>query len=389
MQKFDLIVIGGGTGLDIANAAVQQNLKVALVEKDMLGGTCLNRGCIPSKLLIHSADIVQTIKKAETFGINIKGFSIDFQKIMKRVNKITDDDSNKIKNGLFQSENPILYTEECYFVGKKEIAFKTREKEDKEKEKNKDDVSNKNSKYYTNETITADKILIVTGTVPKIPEIKGLAESGFITSDKALRLKKQPKSITFIGGGYIACELAHFFGSLGSKINIIQRNSLLIPNEDEQICEKFTQIIGKKYQIYLGYDTESVSKVSLNDGSKIFKVVARNKDDRNTIEVDSDQLIVSTGREANSGILNLEKTGVQLNKNGFIKVDKYLETTMPGIFAIGDVVGRYQFKHNANLEAQYVYTNLFLQITVKMKKRLRLIILPCHMPYLALLKLQA
>lgn len=161
-----------------------------------------------SKLLIHSADIVQTIKKAGTFGIHVESFSIDFQKIMEWVNKITDDNSNKIKSGLLQSENPVLYTEECYFFLTDKITFKTREKEDKEK--NKENVSNKNSKYDINETITADKILIATGTVTKIPKIKGLVESGFITSDEALRLKKQPQTITFIGGGYIACELAYF-----------------------------------------------------------------------------------------------------------------------------------------------------------------------------------
>ena len=109
MQKYDLIVIGAGSGLDIANASAQKGHTVALIEKDRMGETCLNRRCIPYKLLIHSADVIQTIKRANLFGINIDGISIDYQKIVNRVNKITDSDSEEIKNGLQQSENPILY----------------------------------------------------------------------------------------------------------------------------------------------------------------------------------------------------------------------------------------------------------------------------------------
>jgi dihydrolipoamide dehydrogenase len=167
--------------------------------------------------------------------------------------------------------------------------------------------------------------------------------------------------LTFIGGGYIACELAHFFGSLGTKINIIQRNKVLIPNEDEEISEKFTQSFSEKYQVYLEHDVELVAKADNSDGSITFQVTAKKRNEESIVQVDSDQLIVSTGRVPNINRLSLDKTGVEVNESGFIKVDKYLETTTPGIFAIGDVVGRYQFKHNANLEAQYAYANLLSQ----------------------------
>ena len=123
MQKYDLIVIGAGSGLDLANAAAQKGLTVALIEKDRMGGTCLNRGCIPSKLLIHSADVIQTIKKASFFGIKIEGISIDYQKIVSRVNRITDFDSEEIKKRLQQSKNPILFTGKCTFIGHKTIAI--------------------------------------------------------------------------------------------------------------------------------------------------------------------------------------------------------------------------------------------------------------------------
>jgi mycothione reductase len=212
--------------------------------------------------------------------------------------------------------------------------------------------------------------VIAAGAKPKIPKIKGLAESGFMTSDVALRLQKHPRVITFIGGGHIACELAHFFGSLGTKTNIIQKNSLLIPHEDREIAEKLTEVFSKRFNVYPGYNAQTVLKIKNkgegNDISKdtvtyqyneAFRVMATAADG-NTIEVDSDQLIVSTGREPNTHSLGLGKTGVRANEGGFIKVDEYPETTRKGVFAISDVVGKYKFKHSANLEAQYAYNNL-------------------------------
>ncbi len=338
MQKFDLIVIGSGSGLDVANAATQNGLKVAVIERDRMGGTCLNRGCIPSKLLIHSADVAEIIKNANLFGIEVDGLSVNFQKIVERVNNITDHNSGQIKKAFKDIENPKLFAKECKFVGEKTILI------------------------GDNEKITAEKILIASGTRPQIPKkIKGLEGSSYITSDEALRLKKQPRVITFIGGGYITCELAHFFGSLGTLINIIQLGDTLIPNEDEEISKKFTEVFSKKYNVYLGYETESVSKSkrnSDNDADSIFQIIAKNSDGRKSLELDSDQLLLAVGRIPNSDILDIEKAGVKVDEKGFIITDDYLETNVKGIFALGDAVGRYQFKHNANHESQYAFNNI-------------------------------
>src|SRR6188472_2316424 len=223
LQKFDLIVIGSGSGLDVANAAYQHGLRVAIIEKNRMGGTCLNKGCVPSKLLIHSADVAETIKHAHLFGLKVDGFSVNFPEIVERVNGITDSISDEIRKGLEGIENPKLFAKECKFVGEKIIIICG--------------GGDRNRHDDDNETITADKILIASGTRPRIPRIEGLEGSGYITSDEALRLKKQPKVLTIIGGGYIACELAHFFGALGTKINIIQTREVLIPDEDEEISK--------------------------------------------------------------------------------------------------------------------------------------------------------
>jgi mycothione reductase len=329
MQEFDLIVIGSGSGLDVANAAAEHGgMKVAIVEKGRMGGTCLNRGCIPSKLLIHSADVAETIRSAGQFGVKIGEFSIDFQSIAKRTTGIVDSESDGIRSAFSEIDNPKLFSHECRFIGDKTISVGS-------------------------ETIQANKILIASGTRPFVPKIQGLDGSGFMTSDEALRLKKQPRVLTIIGGGYIAAEMAHFFGALGTKVNIVQRGNLLIPHEDEEVARKFTQVFSKKYNVYLGYDTESVGKK--NGG--IFFVKARNSSGK-VISLESDQLLVSTGRTPNSDTLDLGKTGVQVDGRGFVRVNKYLETNVKGIFALGDAVGRYMFKHSANHEAQYAFNNI-------------------------------
>ncbi len=327
LDKFDLIVIGSGSGLDVANAAAQSGMKVAIIEKDRIGGTCLNRGCIPSKLLIHSADVMETIRTAGTFGINVGSVSVDFAKIMKRTYDIIDPDSEGIRKAFESIDNPMLFHVECRFVGPKQIEVSGR-------------------------TITADKILIASGTRPGIPKIDGLEGSGYITSDEALRIEKQPETLTIIGGGYIACELGHFFGALGTKVNIIQRRDVLLVDEDEEVAKRFTEVFARKHSVYTGYTPKSVAK--RNDK---FVVTAKNKQGKQ-VEIESDQLLIATGRVPNSDTLYLEKTGVKTNKEGFIEVDGYLETSAKGIFALGDAIGRYMFKHSANHEAQYAYNNI-------------------------------
>jgi dihydrolipoamide dehydrogenase len=201
--------------------------------------------------------------------------------------------------------------------------------------------------------IKAPKILLATGTRPSIPNINGLKDSNYVTSDQALRLEKQPKTLTIIGGGYIAAELAHFFGALGSTINIIQRRNLLIPSEDEDISRKFTEVYSQKYNILLGYNTESVRKKN-----ELYHVIARQDNTGRSVEIVSDQILIATGRIPNSDTLDLDKSGIRTNQEGFIEVDEKLETNVKGIFALGDTVGKYPFRHSANWEAQYAFNNI-------------------------------
>lgn len=328
VERYDFIVIGSGSGLDVANAFAERGWKVAIVERDRLGGTCLNRGCIPSKMLLHSADVVETVIRASLFGVRVRGYSIDFESIVKRVTEHVDRESDAIRRGLRNIDNPKLFESDCRFVGMKTLEV-------------------------GDETLTADKILIASGGRPRVPDIPGLKDSGFITSDEALRLMKQPKVLTILGGGYVAAELAHFFGTLGTKVQIVQRRDVLVPNEDEEIAVKFTQLMRQKHAVYTGFEATQVSR-----RGRGVEVSFRSGKTRKTATLRSDQLLVAAGRTPNSDGLAVDKTGIRTDEDGYILTDVYLETNVKGIFSLGDVVGHFLFKHSANLESQFSYYNL-------------------------------
>jgi len=331
VQKFDVIVIGSGSGLDVANAAAASDLRVALVEKGPLGGTCLNRGCIPSKIIIHSADIAMAIRRAADFGLHVKGLEVDFAAITARASRLVDEDSEGIEHALTHHvKNPRLIKGEATFIGKKTLRVSGQE-------------------------LKADRILIATGTRPHVPDIPGLREAGYITSDEALRLQVQPKELIILGGGYIAAELGHFFGALGTHVTVVHRRAVLLRQEDTEVAEKFTEVFARYYTVL----TDSLPVEVRREGDRLVLTV-ENRLSGQRSEVAGDTLLVATGRTPNTDMLNLDATGVKVDDKGFVRVKETLETDVKGIYALGDVVGRYLYKHNANHEAQYAYWNMVL-----------------------------
>jgi mycothione reductase len=330
MRKFDLIVIGTGSGLDVANAAASSDMSVCVVEKGPLGGTCLNRGCIPSKIIIHSADLAMAIRRAADFGLQVGEMKVDLDYVTSRASHIVDEDSRNIEHAFQHTDNPVLIKGEAAFIDKKALRVGRQE-------------------------ISADKILIATGTRPQVPDIPGLKESGYITSTEALRLRSLPRELIVLGGGYIAAELGHFFGALGSKVTIIQRHPVLLRREDGEIAAKFTEVFGRSHRVMINSAPVSVKRT---DGR--VTITAEDVVTKARTEVTGDVLLVATGLVPNTDMLNLGVTGVKTDPRGFIKVNELLETDAKGISALGDVVGRYFFKHNANHEAQYAYWNLIL-----------------------------
>jgi len=328
MRTFDLVVIGAGSGLNISSAAAERGLKVAVVEKGPMGGTCLNRGCIPSKIIIRSAEVAELIRKSRLFGINSRISSIMFGKIISRASGIVDKDSKKIEQGMKLDKNVTLFKKEAKFVAERTLKVGS-------------------------EVIKGNKVIVAAGTRPLIPKIDGLEGSGYITSDEALRLKKQPKSMTIIGGGYIAAELAHFYGALGTKISIIQRGRMLVPNEDEEISRRFTESFRKKHHVFTEHHGEKVAK-------KKNKFIVTLKNGKSGKKIASEQLLIAVGRIPNTDTLNVKKGNIETDERGFIKTNGYLETSAKNVWAFGDIAGKFLFKHSANLEAQCVYNNAVL-----------------------------
>jgi len=328
METFDLIVIGAGSGLTVSAAAAEMGLKVAVVEEGPLGGTCLNRGCIPSKMLIHSADVMELLKRAPLFGIHPRAGRTGFRRMVERVNGIIDADAASIERGIRSDPNSTLFRGRARFVGERTLQV------------------GKN-------IIRGEKVIIAAGTRPRIPKVEGLERVPFLTSKEALRLRKQPRKLTIIGGGYIGAELGHFFGALGTEVSIIQNAPLLIPNEDRHIAAAFTRIAQKRFRLFLGHRVLLVRK----KGNAILTSIAPSAGRGRQRTIVSDQLLVAVGLVPNTDVLAVQEAGIAVNERGFVKTNEYLETSAKNVWALGDIAGRFLFKHSANLEAQYVVQN--------------------------------
>ena len=327
MNKFDVMVIGSGSGLEVSSEAAERGLSVAVVEEGPFGGTCLNRGCIPSKMLIHSADVMETIKTAERFGIQARVDGIDWQSIIKRVNDEIDGDAEAIEQGNHQTPNITVFKGRGSFVGEKTLEV-------------------------NGDRITAETVVIAAGGRPRVPEISGISDVPYVTSDEALRLPQQPRGLTIVGGGYIAAELAHFFGSMGTEVTIIQRGPLLVQQEDRDVSRRFTEVYQRKFRLIL---EAQVSK-AYRDGDQIAVEVSS---DGSAETITSDALLVATGRVPNTDLLDVARTRVEVDQDGYVKVDEYMQTGVPGIWALGDIVGKNLLKHSSNLETAYVAHNIF------------------------------
>ncbi|WP_128225169.1 dihydrolipoyl dehydrogenase [Halobacteriaceae bacterium SHR40] len=342
MEEFDFVVIGSGSGLDVANAAVNQGQSVAIVEKGPLGGTCLNRGCIPSKLLLYHADVLETIERAGEFHIDASVDDVAFDEIVREVNEEVEADSESIHKGLRSSSQHELYEGEGRFVDEKTIEITDGADE--------------------GERLRGDTVLIAAGTRPSIPPIDGIEQTEYMTSTEALQLETPPEHLVIIGGGYIAAELAHFFGTFGSDVTIIGRRPNLLPDADEEVAEAFTERYAERFTVHTGHAATAVSQ---SDGTVTVEAQPYEYGDDggstvgDPITVTGDELLVAAGRRPNSDTLDLDATGVETDDQGFIETDEYLQTTADDIWALGDIVGEYLLKHSANHEAQTVARNIF------------------------------
>lgn len=327
-KEYDLIVIGSGAGLNVASPAHSEGMKVALLDDGPLGGTCLNRGCIPTKIILYPAEVVETLRNAGRIGVTASDVKVDFQLVMKRMHDLVDGDVEDMMKGIGAARGLDFYNSPGKFVSEKVV-----------------EVDGKR--------ITAPTILIAAGSREFIPPIPGLKDAGFIDSTSVLELKEPPKSLIIMGGGYIAAEFGHFFASLGTKVKIIGRNRYLVKQEEPEISEELKKRLKERMKIHTGMEA-----VEAGVDEKGKYIIARKTTTGKRYRYHADEIMVAVGRVSNADLFKPEAAGVKTDGKGWVVVDSYLRTNVQGIWAIGDAIGRNMFRHTANYESEVVWNNM-------------------------------
>jgi len=325
---YDVIVIGSGAGTKLVRPVANKGYKVAIVEHSQLGGTCLNRGCIPSKMLIHIADLAMDIKKASQFFLEVRDPIIHFQEMMRYVASVTDKESATIAPLYAQHPNITFYPHHAHFLEDHVV-------------------------QVGDTIITAPRIFITTGVEAYPPAIPGLDQVPYMTYAEALKCEVLPKKLLVIGGGYIAAELGYFYGAMGAETHFFVRDRML-SKEDADVRDVFEEAFSEMFHVHLHTEVKHVKH-----DKGVFTLVYEDPQTHQLLSMEGDALLVATGMRPLTKDLGLEYTHVQADKNGYIIVDEYLQTEAPGVFAFGDCIGKYGFRHSANYEGEYLFKTLF------------------------------
>ncbi|HYY92759.1 MAG TPA: dihydrolipoyl dehydrogenase [Candidatus Dormibacteraeota bacterium] len=338
MKDYDLIIIGSGSAMNIVDPMIQENpnIRIAVIDKDEPGGICLTRGCIPSKILLYPAELVRKIEEARDLGIDTQIRKISFEFVMERMRKLIHNDIDQIREGLSSSKNIDYYHAPAEFIAPYTMKV-------------------------SGTVIKSHLIFLCIGSRTTLPPIKGLDKISYQTSDTAFDMKQLPESIAIVGGGYIAAEFGHFFASMGSKVTIIGRNPRFVPDEEPEISELAKKVLGRDINIITNHEVKEARQISSN--MKELKALDRNTG--KTVSVTANEIMIASGRGPITDILHPEKAGIKTTPEGWIAVNEYLETSQPGIWALGDADGKYLFKHVANYESAIVYYNAILKRKVK------------------------
>lgn len=326
-MDYELIVIGGGPGGYVAAIkAAHLGLKVAIIDKDKMGGTCLLRGCIPTKTLLSHASVVKTIKNAESFGVHIDNFSFDYGKMKERKDSVVNELSAGV-DMLLKSAGVDSFSGIASFVDKNTIKIKGRE----------------------TKKITTEKVIIATGSEPASLPFARVDGKMIHDSTTILEMTKVPKHLIIIGGGYIGCEFASLYKELGAKVTIIEMFDKLVMTQGQKIATTLTSKFAEKgIDLILGKGVEAVDV----DGEKV-SVALQDKS-----AITADCLLVSTGRRPFTDRLHLSAIGLGTNKRGFIEVDDHLQTSIDGVYAIGDVTGKSMLAHTASYQGVVAAENI-------------------------------
>lgn len=338
MKHYDCIAIGTGSAMNVVQGLLEKNpeAEVAVVDKDEPGGICLTKACIPSKLLVYPAEMVRQVQEAHRHGVRAEVKGVDFPAIMERMRNTVSQESREIKENLSRSEALDYYQGVAEFTGPY-------------------------SMRVGDEEIKGDTILLCPGSRPAIPDIEGLEETGYLTSDTLLGLEERPESLIIIGGGYVAAEYGHFFSAMGSRVSILGRNPQFLPAEEPEVSAVAREKMGQHMEVAVNHE---VVRVGSRKGGGV-RVVARNRSTGEEREMEADKLLVAAGRAPNTDLLRADRAGLETDAKGWLAVDDQLRTSVKNVWAFGDGIGNHLYKHVANYESRVVYANAVLGHSMK------------------------
>lgn len=334
MKDYDILAIGSGSAVSVVGAWLDRHptSRAAVIDKDTPGGICLTRGCIPSKMLTSVADVARIVERAGEFGVRTGEHSVDFSKVMRRLHDYVDPKIQDLRKRLSNAANLDYYPDSAEFIGPS--ALRTRHGVE----------------------MRSRRILLGLGSEPIVPDVPGLRESGALTTDEVFDLEERPPRLAIFGGGYIAAEFAHFFSAIGTKVTVVGRNPRLLPLEDPEVSDIVTRSLGRRVRLLLGRKPERVDLATDGELTIVLPGTERTRSERLRV----DRILVAAGRGPTTRYLHPERSGIRTDSSGWIVVNRYLETTRPGIWALGDTTGRYPFKHKANYDASVLHQTIVL-----------------------------
>ncbi|MCX2733791.1 mycothione reductase [Saccharopolyspora sp. NFXS83] len=335
MPHFDLVIIGSGSGNSILDERFD-DWNVAIVEKGVgstgnYGGTCLNVGCIPTKMFVHTADTAASPGVGTKLGVDLELRDVRWRdirdRIFGRIDAISDGGRRYRAEG---SANVTLFQGEARFTGVKELTVAT---------------------GSGPETITADRFVVAAGGRPATPDVPGIDEVDFHTSDSVMRLDELPDRMIILGSGFIGAEFAHVFSALGVEVTVVARSGALLRAEDEDISQRFTELAQARWDVRLNRKQTAVER----DGD-VVRLHLEGPDGAETVE--AEQLLVAVGREPNTDLIDAAAGGLKVREDGKIEVDAEQRTSVDGVWALGDISSDHELKHVANHEQRVVQHNL-------------------------------
>jgi len=320
-EKYDLVIVGAGSG-NMIPVPEMDTWRLAIVEPDKFGGTCLNRGCIPSKMLLYAADVAEMARHGANLGLNHTLERVDWQQLVGRVWKKIDPIAEA--GAQFRRSQPhvTVYDTPARFVAPRVLETGGRR-------------------------ITAPRIVLGAGSRPVVPDIPGLENIAYHTSDTIMRLETQPNSLLIVGGGYIGAEMAHFFGSLGTHVILTDHGGTLVKRQDDEVAQAFTRVYQQRFDVLLHTRVRGVHPENGRIAAQL-DVAGTPR----TVRVDT--VLFASGRRPNSDRLNVAAAGIEVDARGRVLTDDGMETNVPGIFAFGDLASRHPLKHVANAEARAI-----------------------------------